>query len=93
MQIEVGFPERTIAQVITVMKAYCRNTGKVPILVALVEGTSEEYNAWRKVAVDYLTAKAKNRKIDLAGNPVTQGENDDIPDYDFAGECERDGPG
>ena len=82
----VDFPERTIAQAITVMRAYCRATNKIPQIVALVEGTSAERDAWRKVANDYLTARAKGRKVDLAGRPIDQGEKNGSPDYDFAGE-------
>lgn len=70
MNIEVEFPERTIAQVIAVMRAFCRATNKVPYLVAIVEGTSEEAIAWRKVAIDYLTAKATGRKVNPAGEKV-----------------------
>lgn len=78
------FSERTIAQAITLLRSFCRVKGKVPYLVALVEGQEAERDAWRKVATDYLTAKAVGRKIDFTGNPVSQGEKNGSNDYDFA---------
>ena len=90
MATEVNFPERTIAQVIAIMRNYCRVTNRVPYIVAIVEGTSLERDAWRKVANDYLIAKAQHRNVDLAGNPIVKGEEDGSSDYDFASECDRD---
>ena len=77
MNIQVEFPERTIAQVITLLRSFCRTKGKVPYLVALVEGTDAERDAWRKVAIDYLTAKAKGVKSDLLGKDEPTGESND----------------
>lgn len=87
----VDFPERTIAQVITVMKSYCRVTNKVPHLVAIVEGTMLEHDAWRKVANDYLIAKAQNRNVDFSGKPATKGEDDGSTSDYFAELSSSDG--
>lgn len=77
------FSEHTIAQTIAVMSNFCRATRKIPYLVAVVEGTSAERDAWRQVAIDYLTAKAEHRNVNLAGQPAIKGEESDSP-YDYA---------
>jgi hypothetical protein len=53
--------EKTIMQSIVVIKALCRARGIVPLSVELVEGTSQEYYAWRQEAAKYLTAKREGR--------------------------------
>jgi hypothetical protein len=52
--------ERTIAQVITLLRGLVR-IGKIdpPLGVAMVVGTSAEAAAWRREALDYLTARAE----------------------------------
>lgn len=65
MDIEVGFPEELIAEVIVFMRAFCKAENAVPYIVAIVEGSSGEAVAWRKVAIDYLTAKAKGAKMPM----------------------------
>lgn len=54
----VDTSERTIAQTIVLLRGLVR-IGKMdpPLSVALVVGTSAEAAAWRKEALDYLTAK------------------------------------
>lgn len=76
------FSERTIAQAIAVLRVACRTRNSVPRIVALVEGTSAEPDAWRKVAVDFLTAKADGRKVTISGNVINE-EKQDAADYDF----------
>jgi hypothetical protein len=63
MHIETSFPERTIAQAIVVLRARVRSgRHDPPLSVAMVVGTSNEAAAWRKEAIDYLTARAKGVK-------------------------------
>lgn len=78
-QIEVTpFSEHTIAQAITLLRSFCRVRNKVPYTVALVEGSVLERDAWRKVAIDYLTAKATGRKVNAAGEKVEQAKAEDF---------------
>lgn len=50
--------ERTIAQVITLLRGMVKyKKMDPPLSVALVVGSSAEATAWRKEAMDYLTAK------------------------------------
>jgi succinyl-CoA synthetase beta subunit len=59
----MSFPEKTIAQVITVLRAQVRAGAREPSIgVQLAEGTTEEAASWRRWAIDYLTAKAKGVK-------------------------------
>lgn len=62
MSAYADFPERTIAQALVVVKAYCNAMGRVPVGVRLLWGLPSVDIAWRKAAVDYLTAKAKGVK-------------------------------
>lgn len=58
MSIPVKTDELTIAQVITLLRAMVKyEKMDPPLSVALVVGTSAEPDAWRKEAMDYLTAK------------------------------------
>lgn len=65
--------ERTIAQVITLLRGLVR-VGKIdlPLKVALVVGSSAEAAAWRSEAVDYLTAKAEG--VQYLPSTVSLGE-------------------
>lgn len=57
------FPEKTILQVEALLKIQVRLGAREPCIgVQLAEGTTEEPNAWRKWALEYLTAKFKGVK-------------------------------
>lgn len=81
----MSFPERAIAQAITVMRTYSRTTGRFPLLVQLVRGQSAEAIAWRQVATRYLTAKAEGHKVDFVGNIIQKEEPYDYANSDLVG--------
>lgn len=86
MSIEVGFPERTIAQAIVVCRVMCEAKQRIPYIVAIVEGTNAERDAWRQVAIEYLKAKIKG----VQSNMMKNASEDPMFDYEaFSEELNR----